>query len=56
MSHELDGVDAIACAVYRTKGVEVKDGHFNPLRKAVRKQTAMESLNHETCPQMYYQG
>lgn len=51
-----DHTDIIACAIYRTRGIEVEDGAFNPLRKPRARTATIETMNHQTCPTMYYRG
>ena len=51
-----DHTDYLTCVEYWKRGVKVTPGEFNPLRNKPKAATAMESLNHETCPHMYYRG
>lgn len=57
--NEWEHSDVLACAsfnAYRTKKDWVERGAFNPFASRKKKTTGMESLNHETCPHLYYRG
>lgn len=56
MRTEWDRVDYLVCVEYWKRGVKATPGEFNPLRSKPKVTTTMDSLNHETCPHMYYRG